>query len=174
MLLSTHCTYPFDLFINFRRMFFGSPGWLLLLMLNKQERVLLLYLTLKRLLGVRFNYLLTPLPYGFFKREEEALTWDNHKLHFSSNFHWILSGRLEDMNIFFFNFNYFLLLQHFVVANHLITSSFKRWCQRLFSFNLLTLNRLFNNYIRLYQYPISSSWNMKGTGKNYHKEAQAY
>ena len=55
-------------------MFFGSPGWLLLLMLNKQERVLLLYLTLKRLLGVRFNYLLTLLPYGFFKREEEAPT----------------------------------------------------------------------------------------------------
>ena len=59
----------------------------------------------------------------------------------------------------------FWIFWHLLVSKKLMMSAYNRWCQHFFHFQH-TLNRFFNNCIKLCWYYISSSWNMKeGGGK---------
>ena len=68
---------------------------------------------------------------------------------------------MGNMKIFFININYFLsIFSVFWYAKKLMTSVYSKWCQHPEP----TLNRLFNNCLKLYWYWINFSWNMKRLG----------
>ena len=109
-----------------------------------------------------------------FQREGETLFFFYflyyHKSHLSWKFYWNFWSRSEVMMNFSASISYFhrfssifwnfFVFCHFLVTKKLMTSAYNRWCQHFFHFQL-TLNRLFNNFIKLYSYLISFSWNMK-------------
>ena len=73
--------------------------------------------------------------------------------------HWNFSSRVEDMNIFFVNINYFH--QYFGLFGHFLFANEQIDVVSIFYLKP-TSNRLFNNCIKLFWYWINSSWNMKG------------
>ena len=76
---------------------------------------------------------------------------------------WNSSTRLEDIKIFFVSINYIINFLHFLTLpcykNKLMTSAYNRWCKHFFSFQPILI-RLFNKFIKLCWYCLSSSWNM--------------
>ena len=82
--------------------------------------------------------------------------WQYLKPHLTGTFHCCSISRSADVKIFSSILTFLLIFWifwHFLVAKKLMTSACNRWCQHFFYFQP-TLNRWFNNYIKLYWYYI--------------------
>ena len=103
--------------------------------------------------------------FSYFEKESINMTLVLTKSYFTWKCNLNSSKFLQEMNIFFFNINYF----HQFFWTFWYFLSYKKTCHHKtdnvrISNLQTTSDRLFNNCIKLYWYWISSSWNVKGRG----------
>ena len=77
------------------------------------------------------------------------LLWYYHKSYLSWIFYWNSSSGSEDIKIYSVNISYFQrfssifwIFWHFLVTKKLMTSASNRWCQHLYTFNMLQIDCL--------------------------------